>query len=137
MNGSCPAGQNGRSALLKTFAIIYGVIFLAVGIAGFIPTLMPNGLLLGYFNVDPLHNSIHLVFGIVALWVSVCPKASQIYFRIVGIIYVILALLGFWYGEEPVAGIVSNNPAVAWLHLGVGILALILGFCTHKKCHTH
>lgn len=134
---SCSTGGSKSSVVATTFAVIYGIVFLLLGIAGFIPDLMQNGLLLGIFNIDPLHDVVHLVFGIIGLWVAfISSRASQIYLKIVGIIYVILALLGFWYGGANIFDVISNNLPVAWLHLAIGILALIIGFCTCcKTCH--
>ena len=62
----------------RHFALIFGAIFLLVGIAGFIPGLMqmPHtqhpqlqvdayyGLLFGLFPVNVLHNAVHLLFGV-------------------------------------------------------------------------
>ncbi|MDR3623882.1 MAG: DUF4383 domain-containing protein [Chlamydiales bacterium] len=134
---TCSTSSENKSVVLTAFAIIYGIVFLLVGIAGFIPALMMKDLLFGIFNVDALHNVIHIVFGIIGLWVACTSRsASRIYFKVVGIIYVILAILGFWSGNDPVLGTISNNLPVAWLHLAIGIVALILGFCTCcKKCH--
>jgi hypothetical protein len=126
-----------KSPLLTTFAIIYGVVFLAVGVLGFIPQLTSNGLLFGYFNLDALHNVVHLTFGLIGLWAASCPRASQIYFRVVGIIFVILALLGFWHQEQPIFDVISNNLVDAIFHLVIGVIALILGFVTKHKCHNH
>jgi Domain of unknown function (DUF4383) len=61
----------------RYFALIYGVVFLLAGIAGFIPDLVTppeaapdlaitasSGHLFGLFPVNLLHNLVHLAFGI-------------------------------------------------------------------------
>jgi hypothetical protein len=57
--------------------------------------------------------------------------------RVVGIIFVILALLGFWHQEQPIFDVISNNLVDAIFHLVIGVIALILGFVTKHKCHNH
>ena len=64
-----------RTAIQKT-ALIVGIVFLVVGLAGFIPGLTHNmeemdgagadsgALLFGVFQVSILHNVVHLLFGI-------------------------------------------------------------------------
>jgi hypothetical protein len=52
---------------MKTFALIFGLGFLAAGIAGFVPGLCPDGKLFGLFAVDTLHNIVHVATGALAL----------------------------------------------------------------------
>lgn len=63
---------------VRNFALIYGVVFLGVGIAGFLPALLgpygpaqPElavragaGFLFGLFPVNVLHNLTHVAFGL-------------------------------------------------------------------------
>ncbi|HYH70379.1 MAG TPA: DUF4383 domain-containing protein, partial [Methyloceanibacter sp.] len=59
----------------RTFATIFGIVFLAIGAAGFLPFLvqpaeggaianMEHGNLFGMFPVNPLHNIVHILFGL-------------------------------------------------------------------------
>lgn len=64
---------------------VFGVVFLVVGIAGFIPGLTTNfdqlsfaghhsmAMLLGLFTVSVLHNIVHLLFGIAGLALARTP----------------------------------------------------------------
>ena len=52
---------------LKTFAWIFGVVFILIGVLGFVPALNPGGLLLGIFEVNSFHNLVHILSGIAAL----------------------------------------------------------------------
>ena len=115
--------------MLKTFAIIFGAIFILVGALGFIPTAAPDGHLLGIFHVNPAHNIVHLLTGAVALICGLSSShASQLFFRIFGIIYGGVAVLGFIMGDQPLLGIIANNHADAWLHAGIAVVSLALGF---------
>jgi hypothetical protein len=115
--------------MLKTYALWFGVIFLIIGVLGFFPPLAPNGMLLGIFHVDALHNIVHLLTGGVALGVAAAgERASRMYFQIFGVIYAIVALLGFVYGNTPLLGIMAHNWADVWVHVAIAAVALYLGF---------
>lgn len=118
-----------ESFMLKTIAIIFGVIMLAVGVLGFIPQANPNGLLLGIFHVNFIHNLIHIATGIVAILSGLSSEyASRVYFQVFGVIYALVALLGFYYGEQPILGIIANNTADNFLHTAIALISLYLGF---------
>jgi hypothetical protein len=122
--------------MVRTIAFIFGILFLIGGILGFMPAYAPNGMLVGCFYVNPAHNLIHLITGIIFLVVA-CKGlcATKIFFKIFGIIYVIVALLGLYYGDQPILGIIANNSADVGLHFVTGIIALLLGFGCEGK-HT-
>lgn len=135
---------------LKRIAMIWGAIFVLIGILGFIPgvtTFMPDeehGMLFGLFAVDTLHNFIHIATGIAAIACGMASEAaSRTYFKVFGIIYGIVALLGFVYGRMPLMGMMANNVADALLHTVIAVAALALGFghlverLEHRRDHTH
>ena len=53
--------------MAKTHAHLFGVVFLLIGILGFVPAVAPNEMLLNIFHVNAAHNAVHLLTGIVAL----------------------------------------------------------------------
>src|SRR5690349_20501515 len=79
----------------RVFALIVGIIFTIIGLLGFIvaPT-MAVGNLLG-FDVDVVHNIIHLVTGVIGL-VTVFLGGYQRFNQIFGIVYIILGILGLF-----------------------------------------
>jgi hypothetical protein len=115
--------------MLKNFAIAFGIVFLVIGVLGFFPPVAPNGMLLGLFEVGVLHNIIHLATGAAAIAMALSGEAAaRLYFQIFGVIYAIVALLGFLYGDAALLGIVAHNWADVWLHLIIAAVALYLGF---------
>lgn len=121
--------------MIKRIAFVFGVIFILVGIMGFVPTLAPSaadgehGRLFGVFAVDPLHNLVHLLTGFLAIGVSrISEVASRMYFRVFGVVYALVAVLGFAYGNTPLLGVMANNLADAALHAVIAAVALFLGF---------
>jgi hypothetical protein len=114
--------------MLTTIAKVWGFVFLIVGILGFVPAAAPNGHLLGIFDVNGPHNFVHLLTGIVALSCGYqSTHASKLYFLIFGVVYGLVALLGFAAGNAPVLGFIANNLADAWLHVGIAIVSIALG----------
>jgi hypothetical protein len=115
--------------MLKIAAIIFGAAFLLVGLLGFIPAVSPNGMLLGVLHVNAAHNIVHLITGVVALLAAYTGiRASQLFFQVFGIIYGLVAILGFMAGDRHILGLIANNLADAWFHLTVAAVSLYLGF---------
>jgi hypothetical protein len=116
--------------LLKRAAILFGVVFLAVGVLGFVPGVTnEHEMLLGIFHVNAAHNVVHLLSGAVALACGLASAAaSQWYFRIFGIVYGLVAILGFMQGDGLLLGLISNNMADVWLHIAIAAASLVLGF---------
>ena len=72
--------------MLRKMATIFGVVFLIVGVLGFVPGTTENGHLLGIFHVNPAHNVVHILSGLAALLAARASEhAAQNYFRIFGV----------------------------------------------------
>jgi hypothetical protein len=115
--------------LARGFALVIGIVFLLVGILGFIlnPT---EGALLGIFAVNIEHNLIHLLVGILGI-AAAFTGWSRLYAQILGIVYLLVGILGFIPGLAPdgmLLGLVHINLADNLLHLIVGAAAAIVGF---------
>ena len=54
----------------RLYARIVGVVYLIVGILGFIPALAPGGLLLGLVEINLADNILHIVIALAALYVG-------------------------------------------------------------------
>ena len=121
--------------MLKTMAMVFGVVLLVVGALGFVPGVTnSDGLLFGIFHVNTLHNIIHLVSGAAALYAGMTSfSASKMYFQIFGVIYLLVAILGFFYNDADILGVLANNMADIWLHVVIAVVALYLGFATKEE----
>lgn len=118
--------------MLKKIALVWGIIFVLVGIAGFIPGITTTNsagmhLLIGLFMVGALHNIIHLATGIVSLATSNSERNARLYFQIFGVIYALVTIIGFIQGDT-VLGLFGINMADNFLHLVITLVALYLGF---------
>jgi hypothetical protein len=132
---------------LRTLARLFGVVFVVVGILGFIPGVTTHhhdpdvkvtaseGMLLGLFHINVLHNLVHILFGVWGLAAGGSVDASRIFFRGMGVIYVVLAILGLiptanihnTFGLIPISG---ND---IWLHALLGVIGLYLGFAARAS----
>lgn len=121
--------------MVKSAAILFGIVFLVVGILGFVPgiTTDVNGMpmLLGIFHVNGAHNFVHIASGVVFLLCGMAgPGPSRTFFKIFGIVYALVAVLGFMKGDGYLLGLISNNNATTWLHVVLALAMLYLGFGT-------
>jgi len=123
--------------MLKPAAIIFGLFFIIAGIGGFVSTLAPDGMLFGIFMVGPVHNTIHIASGVAALLCAFGGAgAARKYFQIFGVVYLLVALLGFVYGDQPLIGMVEHNKADIGLHIAIAAVALFLGFTGDRDVST-
>lgn len=119
--------------MLRIAAKIFGYVFLAIGILGFVPGLAPDDHLLGIFHINALHNIIHLASGAVALWAGYSSfKASRMYFQIFGVVYGLVTVLGLLAGDNDILGLVANNMADVVLHFAIAAVSLYLGFASAR-----
>jgi hypothetical protein len=120
--------------MLSKFAISFGIVLFVVGLLGFVPAAAPQGHLLGVFHVDAAHNLVHLLSGLTALLCGlVSEHVARNFFRAFGFIYGLVAVLGLISGDRPVLGVIANNMADVWLHLGIAAASLFLGFFVKKQ----
>jgi len=114
--------------MLRTFAILFGIGLIVIGILGFLPDFAPGGLLFNTFKVNPMLNILHLVSGIIALLSGMSNRsASKLYFIFFGLTYAALGILGFMGGDAILLKTFVNNNANSWLHTGIGVVSLYLG----------
>jgi uncharacterized protein DUF4383 len=124
--------------MVKTLGMLFGIVFLAVGILGFVPGIAPAGsdgmpMLLGIFMVNTAHSIVHIASGAVFLFASMAGAGpARVWFKIFGLVYAIVAILGFMTPNGMLLGLISNNPAVTWLHVGLAVAMLLIGFASPK-----
>ena len=135
----------------RTFALIFGIAFLAIGAAGFLPgvTLMPPhshpditvdaffGHALGLFPVNVLHNIVHLLFGVWGLLAYKSLAASKSYAKGVAIIYAVLTVAGLVPGLNTLFGLVPLFGNDVWLHALLAIVAGYFGFVHRDRVDTN
>ena len=127
--------------MIQRIAQLFGVVFLLVGICGFIfggmsmdadPATATK--LFGLFPINALHNVVHMLFGVWGLLASRTASASLSFARIGGAIYVVLAVLGLvtptTFGLIPIGGY------DVYLHAVLGIALVLAAMQANKVAAT-
>jgi hypothetical protein len=126
-----------RTSLQKA-AMAVGIVFLLVGIAGFIPGITTDydqmtfagpdsgAMLFGIFQVSILHNIVHLLFAAWGLGAARSFSGSRVFLIGGGIIYGLLWIYGLVIDKDATANFVPLNSADDWLHfvLALGMIGL-------------
>lgn len=117
--------------LTRKLAVLFGIAFVGVGILGFVPMFVTtDGLLLGIFKIDSMHNMVHLASGVVALLASTNFNFARLYFQVFGVVYGLVGVWGLITGN--VMGM-EMNMADHLLHLGIAAISLYVGFVLSKR----
>lgn len=119
--------------LLRTMAILFGIGFIFIGVAGFLSAFMQEGLLLGYFAVNTIHNIFYIASGVIAIMAATQYRYARTYFQVFGILFGVLTILGFVFNGDIGLMMGPMNMADNFLHLGITIAALFLGFFTKRR----
>lgn len=95
--------------MAKTVCKVLGVVFLLVGVAGFVN----QGLLGAHFN--PPHNVVHIVSGVIALYFGFAGSLSGAkgFSLVFGVVYIALGICGMVFGVDA-----GRMWTVGPLHLG-------------------
>ncbi len=116
------------SMLVKPLTWILGLVLLLVGIIGF---FMPSPLF-GLFDVDTTHNVVHILSGVVGLWAaSTGYQYSRLFLMVFGLVYGLVAVLGFMSGS--VLGLFMVNMNDNYLHAAIAAVCLVTAFGSHKS----
>ena len=73
--------------MLSKISRLLGVVFVVVGVLGFVPPLVPNGNLLGLFPVNAVHNLLHIALGVWGLATGGTFAGALLYLRGLTVIY--------------------------------------------------
>lgn len=115
--------------LARTVAAIFGVVYVLVGLIGFVMASP----LFGLFEVSLLHNLAHIVIGAVLLYGATTTAAAIQTTRLMGALLVVLGVLGFL---DPIADALPLGGSDIWLHLASGAILLAVGFMTTADADT-
>lgn len=121
----------------RLVAAVFGVVYLLVGLLGFVVTGFSNfagtngDSLLG-FEVNPLHNIVHLLIGALLLGASRAVATAKGANTTVGAVYLLVGILGLFLLDSS-ANILALNSADNVLHLASAIVLLGVGLSADKR----
>ena len=133
--------------MIRKFALIFGIIFVLVGILGFVPGIndhshadMPPisvdsfyGKLLGLFPVNILHNVVHIAVGAWGIIASKAVGSARFFGRGLAIFYGLLTIMGLVPGLNTLFGLVPIFGHDVWLHALSALVAGYFGFVARES----
>ena len=123
--------------MAKTLALIFAVVFLVIGVAGFIPALAPENaagqMLLGIFQINTMQSIIHLLTAVAAFAAYLGGGYyATTYFKVFGVVYALVALWGLpglmQTFNGVLFGLIHVNLATELLHIAIAAVSLYAGF---------
>ena len=126
-----------RNSPNRLIATVFGAVYLLVGLVGFAVTsgvgfFSTEGTNLIIFEVNPLHNVIHLAIGAALLYAGVKDiQFARTVNTAVGAVYLLVGILGLFLLSSPL-NIIALNGADNVLHLASAVLLLGVGLSLDK-----
>ena len=115
------------------YTLIFGATLLLVGLLGFaFDSTFNTGegtdgdKLIGIFEVNGIHNLVHIASGIALLALSPKRSTAKLAALTFGVVYGLVTIIGFIDGDT-VLGIIPVNMADNFLHLAISGLAIAAG----------
>lgn len=117
----------------------FGVLFVAIGVLGFVPGVTTEhdelrmaghdsgAHLFGLFQVSVLHNVLHLVTGVAGLALARTAALAQGYLVGAGIVYALLWLWGVSVDASSSLNVIPLDHYGDRLHLGLAVGMIVLG----------
>lgn len=123
----------------RLLGIVFGAVYILIGLLGFTVSsgvdflATEGGLLLGIFQVNPLHNLAHILIGAALLIAGLSGvRAAQATNSVVGAAYLLLGFAGlFLIGTA--LNILALNAADNVLHLGSAVILLAVGLGADRR----
>lgn len=127
-------------SLNKLLALVFGVVYALVGLAGFlitgdVPFAGQEGEPLILFDVNGLHNIVHLVIGLALVAASRTLRTARAANLAIGVTYLVLGLLGPVINDTAV-DVIGLNGWDHVLHLVSGALLAAVALLADKRAHT-
>jgi hypothetical protein len=127
----------------RLFSLVFGVVYVLVGILGFVPGLRTHpaanapilahgdsgyGYLFGQFPINTTHNLIHIVVGLIGIAVFARLDLARLYCRLLFLIFGLFVVLGFMPQADTLWGLVPLFGADVWLHALTAVAGAYFGF---------
>ncbi len=136
-------GTAGKTDIQRA-AMLFGIVFALVTVAGFIPGITTDydrltvfdgvgAKLLGIFGVNILENIVHGLYAVAGFAAAASWAASKNYFIWGGAVYLVIWLYGLIIDLDSAANFIGVNTAGNWLHFALGVAMLAIGFLLSRR----
>ena len=116
--------------MTKMLAKWFGWILIIVGVLGFFSNPLISSV--GYFHANAAHDVVHLLLGIILLIAATTEEKAALWLKVIGIVTIIVAILGFLSSTGMILGFIASNSAAKWLHAVLGIVFFLCCFAGKK-----
>jgi Domain of unknown function (DUF4383) len=144
MSTTTPSLSSSPNRIIGT---LFGAVYLLVGIIGFFwstgtafasPSVGGGHAIFGLFEVNPLHNVLHLIVGAALLIAGVSTaSAAKATNTTIAVIYLLLGVVGFFLAApdngDSALNFLSLNTPDHFLHLASGLVLLVTGVGADKR----
>lgn len=126
-------------APFQWLTLVIGVVYLLVGIAGFLVTGFDgfaehdDGRTLLGFAINPLHNIVHLLIGFLGLVLWVTPGAARTFGWLLFIGYGAAFVYGLIAVNDPEINFLNINDADNWLHVVSAVAGLVIALWPYRR----
>jgi glucose uptake protein GlcU len=128
----------GARTINMTVAAVFGAIYTLVGLAGFFVSdtfaEQDDNTLLG-FEVNHLHNIVHLLIGVALLAASRRHAAARSANLTIGAVYLVLGVLGPFI-QDTAADVIALNGADHVLHVLSGLVLLAVALLADRDARS-
>ncbi|MCK9793673.1 DUF4383 domain-containing protein [Isoptericola sp. 4D.3] len=138
-SGAAASADHVRRRPHQYLALVIGVVYLLVGIAGFAVTGFDDWTvhdhsqtLLG-FAVNPLHNVVHLAIGLLGVLLWSRPSAARTYGWILFVGYGAAFVYGLLVVDDPQANVLNINGADNVLHAVSAAAGLLIALWPARR----
>jgi hypothetical protein len=125
----------------QVYALVIGVTLVVAGIVGFFYSAsfstgdsVERDAVLGILDVNGWHNLVHIASGAIGLFLVGSYSGARLYALGLGIVYLIVAALGFIAGDgDEILGLIPVNTEDNLLHLLIAIAGIGAGLATPAR----
>jgi hypothetical protein len=119
----------------KTWSALVGIVLIAAGLLGFLNTSVVGSAEDALVRTDNIHNVVHLLTGLIALFIAFGLRGEQQANAVIGfgILYTIMFVAVLV--SPTLFGIFSvpSNAAVHLIHVAVAVVSLAVGFLARGR----
>lgn len=125
----------------KTAALLFGIVFIAVGLLGYVSNPVIGDSPDAIFHADSTHNIVHIASGVLFLLIALAmPLQAKGFLVIFGIVYLAIGIIGLVNigsaGMVDLFGFLHVNEADNYLHIGLGAVILLTGLFLPRPAAT-